>query len=329
MSGRARLAAGILVLWTATLGWQVKRLYFRPITQIVAQAARTLPPGTSYYRVYEGERQVGWAQRHLDTLPSASGFILREQLEARLTAPGSETSTSILSEAVLSPTLTLRAFEIQTTGIVGELTLHGTVSGDTLLELYTTRRSAVDTLRLPMDAPVILSGAWPLRFVAQGQLEPGQRFSLPLFDPYTSVTRDVQLEVLAREIRTYPDSATDQGPLWVAARLDTVEAWQVRQIFGGLDHRSWVDEDGRFLDTHTVSGLRLERTAFEMAFYGDSVPHGDNRQPTDQAFWDVHGRRCHRPGSAGRHPIRTSGPQRRRQDHYAPHDCRDPDAGQR
>jgi len=281
MSGRARLAAGIIALWIVALGWQVKRLYFRPITQIVAQAARTLPPGTSYYRVYQGDRQVGWAQSQVDTLPSAGGFIFREQLEARLTAPGSDTPTSIRSEATLSPTLSLREFELEATGIVGELTVRGTVSGDTLLELHARRGNATDTLRLPMAVPVILSGAWPLRFVAQGRLEPGQRYSLPLFDPFTSVTRDVQLEVLGREIRTYPDSATDEGPLWVPARLDTVEAWLVRSTFAGLDLRSWVDEDGRFLDTHITAGLRLERTAFEMAFYGDSVPRGDNRQPPD------------------------------------------------
>ena len=76
MSGRARLATGIIALWIVALGWQVKRLYFRPITQIVAQAARTLPPGTSYYRVYQGDRQVGWAQSQVDTLPSAGASIL-------------------------------------------------------------------------------------------------------------------------------------------------------------------------------------------------------------------------------------------------------------
>lgn len=277
MSPRARLATGILIIWAATLGWHVKRLYFRSEVEIVAEAARTIPPGTAYYRVYQGDRRVGWAQSQVDTLPSASGFVMRDRLDVSFDALGQAVSTSVRSQATLGPTLALREFHLESAGAVGERSLHGIVRGDTLLELTLGEGEGADTLYRALDSPLLLSGAWPLRFIAGGEMSPGDRFSLRLFDPLATANRAVELEVLARETRTFPDSVTDEGPLWVTAREDTVDAWLVRQTFSGLELRSWVDEDGRVLETETAAGLRLERTAFELAFYGDSVPRAGRR----------------------------------------------------
>jgi hypothetical protein len=271
MSPRGRFALGILAVWTLTLGWHAKRLYFRPIQELVAEASRTIPPGTAYYRVYQGEEHVGWATSEIDTLPAASGFLLRDRLEATLRALDQEVPTSVESEAELAPTLALRRFSVTASGAIGYITARGEVHGDSEVAVTVAGAIESDTLRLPVDGPVILAGAWPMRFVAQGQLEPGDRYSLPVFDPVTARRRDMELEVLATDTRTFPDSVDIEDGLWVVAHEDTVRAWLVRLELGGMELRSWVDEDGRFLETETAAGFRLERTAFEMAFYGDSV----------------------------------------------------------
>jgi hypothetical protein len=60
--------------------------------------------------------------------------------------------------------------------------------------------------------------------------------------------------------------------VWVTAREDTVQAWWIEQEVAGIRLRSWLDEDGRLLSADVFGGLRLERTAFELALFGDSVP---------------------------------------------------------
>jgi hypothetical protein len=271
MSSRGRFAIGILAVWAIALGWHAKRLYFRPIQELVAEASRGIPPGAAYYRVYQGDEHVGWATSEIDTLPSASGFLVRDRLEATFRAADQEIETSVESEAELGPTLALRHFAVEARGAIGTITAQGEVRGDTQVAVTVGGLVQSDTLRLPVDGPVILAGAWPMRFVAQGQLEPGDRYSLPTFDPLSAQRRDLELEVLATETRTFPDSVDIEDGLWVVAHEDTVQAWLVRMELGGMELRSWVDEDGRLLEAEMAAGFRLERTAFEMAFYGDSV----------------------------------------------------------
>jgi hypothetical protein len=73
MSPRGRFALGILAVWTLTLGWHAKRLYFRPIQELVAEASRTIPPGTAYYRVYQGD--LGRVGGRTGSHPRASPFL--------------------------------------------------------------------------------------------------------------------------------------------------------------------------------------------------------------------------------------------------------------
>ena len=272
MSRRGWLAMAVLLLWSATIGWHVKRLYFRAIEEIVTDAARRIPPGAAYYVVEQEGRRVGWSQSRVDTLPSHGGFRIRDRLEATIMAGGQPVPTTLVSEAELGPALQLRRFTLRSRGILGDFLTSGETRGDSLLLLVLRRGARTDTVRLTLEGPVILSTAWPLRFVAQSERRPGRRFRIPLFDPVTGSTRPVDLEILAEATRTYADSATDAGPLWVEAREDTVRAWLVERDLAGLKFRSWIDEDGRLLEAEMPGGFRIRRTAFELAFYGDSVP---------------------------------------------------------
>lgn len=278
MSGRARLAIGVLAAWVVTLGWHVKRTYFRPVTELVAEAAATLPPGTAYYAVRRGERHVGWAQSHVDTLPGSTGFVLEDRLVAEIDLPaGGEAELRLESRTELGPTLTLRTFDVRSRGLLGAFRLSGRVHGDSLLVVRRTVEgdSAPGPARLTLDGPVVPEAALPMRFVVWNEVRPGRTFRVPLLDPTTLTIRPVEVEVLERRVRTFPDSATtDAEGRWVEARRDTVDSWLLRRDVGGLALRTWVDEDGRLLEAQTAAGLRLERTAFELAYYGaaDEAP---------------------------------------------------------
>lgn len=268
MTGRSRLAVAILTLWVATLAWHVKRQYLRPFDEVLAETAGRLPPGTAYYAVYGGDERLGWAQSRVDTLPGGAGFLVQDRMEGRLPGLGSFGPTFLETRVRLGPTLALESLTVQSRGPLGPLSARGSVDGDSVLRLLVAREGPTDSVSVRLDGPVVPATSLAMRLAAERSLEPGDRIRVPIFDPVTLSRRIARVEVLARERRSFPDSAdTDASGRWHVARRDTVRAWLVEREVAGLRLRWWVDEDGRLLEADLGGGLRLERTAFELAYY--------------------------------------------------------------
>jgi len=277
MSKRGWLSVAILAAWAATLGFHVKRLYFRPGRELLAEAAQTIPPGTAYYAVFQGDRQIGWAQTDVDTLPDASGFLLEDRLVLRESLIPGLDPMQVTVEARLGPTFNLRSFHLAAEGVPGIRQVQGEVRGDSLLDLRVGDPGELRTRKIALDEPIVVAAAWPLRFAAAQEVEAGSQFELQIYDPLTGAHRPMRMTVLEQRMRTFPDSVTAEDGRWVTAREDTVLAWRVEHDVSGIKLEAWVDEDGRLLETSEVGGLRLVRTAFEFAYYGEFVPGSDSR----------------------------------------------------
>lgn len=272
MSRRGGYVIAILAIWGATLGWHVKRLYFRPVSELLAEAARTIPPGTAYYVVKREGRRIGWAQTDVDTLPGQTGFLLRDRLILGTgLLPGLD-PLQVTMEATVGPTFTLRSFRLEAQGVPGIRDVRGDVRGDSVLDLAFRGDGPARNQTIGLDEPIVVAAAWPLRFAAEREVEPGEVFELGVYDPLTGVKRPVTLTVLEERIRTFPDSVRAEDGMWIPAREDTVRAWRVEHDVSGLRLEAWVDEDGRLLEASMPGSLRLERTAFELAYFGNEVP---------------------------------------------------------
>jgi len=278
MSKRGWLSVAILAAWAATLGFNAKRLYSRSTADLLAEAARTIPPGTAYYAVFQGDRHIGWAQTDVDTLPEASGFLLKDQLVLReAMVPGMDPMQFTI-DATLGPTFTLRSFRLSAEGVPGIRQVRGEVRGDSALDLRVDGPDGLRKRQITLDEPIVVSGAWPLRLAVVPGVEPGSQFEIEVYDPMTGAEQPMRLRVLERRVRSFPDSVTVEDGRWVIAREDSVMAWRVEHEFSGLELEAWVDEDGRLLESSEMGGLRLVRTAFELAYYGEAVPGHDSRE---------------------------------------------------
>lgn len=275
MSTRRAVAAAILVGWVLILGWHVRRQYFRPEADRLAAAARRLPPGTAYYALYQGGRRAGWAQSELDTLPSASGFHLLDRFFIELPGLGQAGMSESRTEAWLGPSLALDRFSVETASAGDTARIRGRVEGDTAVVLYVARGASWDSVRRPIRGPADLAGTWPLRLAAAAGAGPGDRFAIQMLDPLNLASRPEIIEVLERQTRTFPDSADSDtlSGVWFVAREDTVQALRVARRSGVSVLEAWIDEDGRILEGETRGGLRMVRTAFELAFF-DRRPGG-------------------------------------------------------
>ena len=264
---RGGLAVVLLCAWAAALGWQARRVWFPARAERLAAGVRTLPPGVAYYAVYRGTERAGWAQVEIDTLPDASGFHVRDRVFLDRPALGIGERSERESSEYLDANLGLDS--LTQTSIVGADTVRIRIvsQGDSVIFVYGDDGGIA--ARVPVSETTTTPSGWRLRLAASGLAEPGHRYEALVFDPIVSATRSEEIRVLETRSLVFPDSAdTDSiSGAWIPVREDTVRAWRVRSGAGDAAREGWVDEDGRLVDGDIFGGFRVERTAFEMAFF--------------------------------------------------------------
>lgn len=263
---RRQAAAAILFVWLAALGWLVRREYFRPEAELLAEAALNVPPGAAYYAVELDGHQIGFASNKVDTLPDE--IRVQDWLLLRIPVLGEVQRIDARTEAVLSRTLQLRKFVAGIRGATVRFDASGTVVGDSVLMVEVLSGDSRQTVRVRLERPIVLPGLLPLQLAFGGELRVGKRYTVRMFDPTLLEERDVVVQVTAESTFVVPDSAEFRPELarWVPARWDTVPTWQVRQQIGGMELEAWIDQLGQVIEARTPVGFTLRRTAYEIAF---------------------------------------------------------------
>src|SRR5947208_15582655 len=97
---RRTWAVAILGAWAVSLGWLVKREFFRPTGTRLAEAALSVPPGAVYYRLDVAGQQVRFASSTIDTQATSVGVT--DILLLRMPARGALHPTAAISRAAPS-----------------------------------------------------------------------------------------------------------------------------------------------------------------------------------------------------------------------------------
>src|SRR5438309_1148299 len=110
-------AIAILAAWVLSLGWLIKRTYFRSTGQRLAEAALAVPPGAVFYRLTVGAQQIGFASTTIDTLQDTIAA------ESTLVVPDSADydSTSMAWVAVHFDTVRAFRLEQRSEGLAGSM----------------------------------------------------------------------------------------------------------------------------------------------------------------------------------------------------------------
>ncbi len=268
MIGSRRLLGGaVLVFWLGTVGWQVRREYFRPdLARLAEAAAMSLAPGVNFYSLSMGDRAVGLATSKLDTLPGG-GFLLEDVLSLELPALGQTGTAEAQTRVQLDSALVMRDFSFTLASEVGVFSARGGVVGDSLLTVTVDAGGSEQELSYRLAEAPVFAAILPIRLAMSGNLEVGSRMRLPVFDPSTLSTRTVDVRVLEHDTLTVADSVwfDPATKTWEPATWDTVPAWRVAEAYGGVSLESWIDEDGRILKASSPLGFSMERTQYELA----------------------------------------------------------------
>lgn len=260
MSSRRALAALLLVGWTGTIGWHIRREYFRPAGEVLAMGARALAPGTHFFTVTMNGAAIGLATAKLDTV--GTGFFLEDNLILDVPALDTVARAVATTRVELDDSLSLTAFRFQLESGVGRFAAEGNRAEDGRLHVRIAgggEETAIDLEDQLLDVAV------PLRMAAAGALEPGRTFSIRVFDPSSLSSRTATVHVTATDTLILPDSVGVENGRFVATGMDTIPVWRIEQEFAGVTLGTWVDEDGLTVRAESPLGFTIERTAFELA----------------------------------------------------------------
>jgi hypothetical protein len=262
---RIHVSALVLVTWLALIGWQVRLSYFQPELTRLAEAALSLAPGVSFYTLRMGERTVGQATSRLDTL--SEGFALEDVMILDLPALGQTGSAVARTTVLLSRSLVMQSFSFSLDSEVGRFRADGVLGADSTLRVTIDAGGAEQDVSYRLAEPPIFSAALPIRIAMAGELEVGNTLRLPVFDPSTLSTRAVEVRILEHDTLIVADSASYDAASqrWSPSRYDSIPAWKIAEVHGGVQVESWVDEDGRILSASSALGFTMEKTEYELA----------------------------------------------------------------
>jgi transglutaminase-like putative cysteine protease len=266
MKGRAIAGLTVLLAWFAGLGMLVRREYFRPHIDRLAEAALRVQPGAVFYAVMQGDEQIGFASSTIDT--ALTNIEQRDYLVADIPIGGRLHRATARTNVILTRTLRVRSFEFAMDADSTPVNIKGQVLGDTLLEIVSAAGNGAssDTQRVVISGPILLPTLAPLAVALESEPEVGKRFTLPVFDPATMANRDVRIEVRAETLFVVNDSSVfdSTSMRWQGVRPDTVRAWQLVSE-SGTGIGGWVDQQGRIVASNQM-GFRLQRRPYEVAF---------------------------------------------------------------
>ena len=275
------LGTTIVLIWVVMVAWKAREEYFQPEMQRIAEAALSLAPGINFYTLTMGERTVGQATSRLDTIPE--GFELEDVMTLELPALGQTGIAVARTRVRLDPSLVMRSFAFTLDSEVGRFEATGELTPDTTLRVRIVSAGSEQNLTFRLSQPPVMSNVVPIR-VAMGEgLEVGKTVRLPVFDPTRLSTRTVEVDIIDHDTLFVTDSAAvDDAGRWVPARIDSIPAWQIAEVFGGVRVESWVDEDGRILRAESGLGFSMEKTEYELARQAQEEARLTDASPVDE-----------------------------------------------
>ena len=264
MSRRGVIATSVLAAWVAGLVMLfVRELNPSPAARL-ADVALRITPITTFYLVEREGRHVGFASIAIDTVPHA--LQVTEYLVTE-----SDSGNRLTDQLVvrLSRGLAMREYESTGTRDADTTRIVGRIVDSTLI--VTLPGARFDTV--PVSPPAFAGAIRPMVAVLLDEPRVGSTNALRSIDPASGRTALRMLRVAAESLFVVVDSAiADSSGRWFPVHRDTVRAW--RLVADQAPHfDGWVDAQGLIVESRLGNGLRLRRTAFELAFENWRLAH--------------------------------------------------------
>jgi hypothetical protein len=218
------------------------------VSHIDAAALAAGPTDERWQGIFVGDKHVGYSVTR-EAVTADGGRVFAEQSVFRIAAMGAAQEVVTAGNAVTDAQGHLRTFDFLLSGPT-RLSGRGEVRGDSVhVEIDAGGESrAID---VPITEPPTLSVALPAQLRGR-TLTPGERFTIPIFDPILMASS--QREVVVESTEVLPNGE--------------VGTW-LRLAVAGSEVRRLVDASGETVREEGALGLRTERMTREAAMQVD------------------------------------------------------------
>ena len=262
---RRGVALAVLAVWAVAVALLVSRSINRDPVEVLAIAALRIQPRSIYYTIEHGGAVVGAASSEIDTLTTR--IIATDYVEGALPAADSTVDLRLRAFSTFTRALSFEAIRIllQTPGDSLRVTVDR--ASDRFLRVTGYRDGRMlGTQDIEARDPVFMPQWAALPLMLTREPREGSSMTVRILDPRTRIARETPLRIAAESLFVVVDSAAfdSRNRTWVPALRDTVRAWRVTGE--GLPPTFWIDIAGRIVEAEDERGLRLRRTAYEIAF---------------------------------------------------------------
>jgi hypothetical protein len=178
----------------------------------------------------------------------------------------------------------MESFTFSLDSEVGRFRAEGVLGADSTLLVTIDAGGETQEVSYKLAEPPIFSSVLTIRIAMAGELKVGNTLHLPVFDPSTLSTRAVEIRVLEHDTIVVTDSASydPETARWSPGGYDSIPAWKIAEIHGGIQVESWVDEDGRVISSSSALGFTMERTEYELARQAQEDASGQTSLAIDE-----------------------------------------------
>ena len=236
----------VIVVWLFLVAALVRKTHFAPRTtphtQIVHEPGQ-LKASEEWMEILLKGQKVGYTVRRFTEIKEE--FEITEEIFLTVNLMGSVHKILSFTRAMVDEAFRLNRFDFSLSSDVVRFTISGHVQGEELL-LEVGERGKEDTRSIKIPAkPMISAGL--TQYFRPRQLQVGESFTFPLFDPVSMSTNPVTVTVAAKER--------------VKLNGEAHKAFRLEMDFLGRPLLLWLDERGVPLREEGFMGFTLVRSS--------------------------------------------------------------------
>jgi len=236
----------IVAFWVVMMGLLVKKESFKEKTggtSFEDGVALIDSKQREWKEIYLNGRKVGYSVNFIQ--PFDQEYLIQEEILLKLNLMGLERGIYTITQASVDTNFILKNFNFKMNSGVVSYDISGSVEGDQLL-IKTGRGRRRRTQSIPLSEPPMVGAGMGHMFKTLN-IEVGNSYRLPFFDPSTMSQSEVVIKVVGRE------PLKIKNITYNTFRLET-EMWGNVLTF-------WLDEEGTVLKEEGFMGLEMVKSS--------------------------------------------------------------------
>lgn len=242
----------IVAVWVVLIALLVRRQWSGPEEPRTLADLGVARPAESqeWMGMYKGAQKIGYV--HFSVFPQDDGYATEEESFLRLTVLDTQQTVRMRVKGRSAADHSLRRLSFELDNGPARFRVEGERQGDTF-HLRTLVGAEESEMTLPAEGPIFLPAS-VRRYLASGELAPGKRYEVKVFDPSMMKEQGIVATVIGEE---------------AVPEADGVRAWRIEEEYAGIKSVAWLDGKGGVVREQGPMGLVLKRESEQQATRGN------------------------------------------------------------